>query len=335
MRQIKLSICIATYNRAGLLRETLESILPQLTPDCEVVIADDASPDNTSDVVSGYVQRHPNLRYIRHEKNKGLDHNYDFIVGAAQGQYCWLMTDDDIVLPGAVERVLGLLQRDISLIVVNAERRDPSASKVLLSRIYDIEADRTYAPDEADQLFIDGKALVPICLLVIDRALWLSRNRARYYGSVFIHIGVIFEAPLPHGALLVADSLVGIRDGHTRTFWPRYFELYMINLPTLVWSLPLSDAAKSSVCTASPWKDAKELLLHRALGWYGFAEYRKWIHPRIQSFRERLAVVLIAFMPGRWANAWVISRYEASGSNEGRVWIQLLKQSRFYRSVLE
>ena len=48
---IKLSICIATYNRGAFISETLDCILTQIEPGVEIVVVDGASADNTSDVM--------------------------------------------------------------------------------------------------------------------------------------------------------------------------------------------------------------------------------------------------------------------------------------------
>jgi glycosyltransferase involved in cell wall biosynthesis len=58
-----LSICIATYNRADYIGETLDSIIPQLTDNVELLVVDGASTDNTEDVVRTYTD--PRIRYVR------------------------------------------------------------------------------------------------------------------------------------------------------------------------------------------------------------------------------------------------------------------------------
>jgi len=90
-----LSICIPTYNRSKLLAELLDSIILQNEPGIEVVVSDDASPDDTADVVAFYTGKLPNLKYIRQDKNIGLDRNFRAVVEAASGDYVWLMGDDD------------------------------------------------------------------------------------------------------------------------------------------------------------------------------------------------------------------------------------------------
>src|SRR3990172_8001177 len=101
----KLSVCIATFKRATFIGETLESILGQVEPGVEVVVVDGASPDDTEEVVRRLAVAHSGLRYHREPVNSGVDADYDKAVGYAQGEYCWLMTDDDVLVPGAIARV--------------------------------------------------------------------------------------------------------------------------------------------------------------------------------------------------------------------------------------
>ena len=71
VNDMKLSVCIATMNRADVIGETLESIVSQARDDVEISqILDGASTDNTREVVEGYrKQRFPALRYVRASSN--------------------------------------------------------------------------------------------------------------------------------------------------------------------------------------------------------------------------------------------------------------------------
>lgn len=103
-----LSICILTYNRVGTLREALDSILPQVVdrPEIEVVVSDNASTDNTGEVVRGYCERNPRLRYSRNEVNGGFDGNFVACIEKAAGRYTAFFSDDDIAPPDFVERLM-------------------------------------------------------------------------------------------------------------------------------------------------------------------------------------------------------------------------------------
>lgn len=333
---IKLSICIPTFNRADFIGATLESIVTQATEDCEIIVSDNASTDGTELVVSEYGRRFSRLRYIRQHMNVGLDRNYDRAVEVAQGEYCWLMTDDDFLMPGAVAAVLKALLRDLSLVLVNVEARDFSMSKVLRSRWLDFESDRVYTSDEMDQLVLDtGVTLRYIGCIVIKRAIWLLREKDQYYGSLFIHLGVILQERLPGETLVIAEPCVSYRMGNAHTFSRQEFELYMVELPTLVRSLALSEPAKNVIQCAEPWRSVDELLLFRAMGSYSLADYRRWISPQLRSARETCMPVLIALLPGVLVNAVLVFYYSVTGRLYRGIWdpemlLEELRTSRFY-----
>src|SRR5687767_2741192 len=91
LAMIKLSICIATFNRARFIGDTLDSILVQMEPGIELVVVDGASHDGTQALMAEYVPRHPEIRYFREARNSGVDGDYDKAVAYARGVYCWLM----------------------------------------------------------------------------------------------------------------------------------------------------------------------------------------------------------------------------------------------------
>ena len=124
MKTPLLSICIATYNRAGFIGETLDSIIRQLTDEVEIVVVDGASTDATRTVMERYAADCPGLRYIRLPEKGGIDQDFCKAVEYARGEYCWLFPDDDLFKPGAVQRVLDELRNSYSLVIVNAEVMD-------------------------------------------------------------------------------------------------------------------------------------------------------------------------------------------------------------------
>ena len=104
-----LTIAIPTYNRAGCLRELLSVLTDQLKnePRVELLISDNASPDETPAVVKDFVARGLQLRYIRNAQNVGPDANFLQCFEQARGKYVWLFSDDDLIVPGGVAKILG------------------------------------------------------------------------------------------------------------------------------------------------------------------------------------------------------------------------------------
>ena len=300
---IELSICIATYNRAKFIGQTLESILDQLPVEAELVVVDGASPDNTEEIIRPYLARHTQLRYFRELENSGVDRDYDKAVAYARGTFCWLMTDDDLLCPGAVSRVMQTLTSDLDLLVVNSEVRDAQLDKVLDPNFLKLTSDKTYEPAEASAFFEDAaNALSFIGGTIIRRSLWISRAREPYFGSLFIHMGVIFQAPLAGLAKVVVDPLILIRYGNA--MWTaRGFEIWMFKWPSLIWSFSgISAAARRKVSLEQPWKRIKALVVQRAIGAYGLPEYKQFIKPRATGV-AKITALIMAVTPGRLVNA--------------------------------
>ncbi len=82
-----LSICIPTYNRSGLLKETLDSLVVQPEFACgrvEIVISDNASTDGTQALCEEYLQKYPGLRYFRNAENV-RDRNFPLALSRGTG----------------------------------------------------------------------------------------------------------------------------------------------------------------------------------------------------------------------------------------------------------
>jgi|GEM_PF-493512 len=299
---LKLSICLATFNRANFLAITLDSILSQLNSDCEIVISDNASTDNTEEIVTKYASQCNRLRYMKQETNLGFDRNFDFMVEVARGEYCWLFADDDLMKPGAVLTVLKALRTDYGLVLVNGEVRDANMANIRLDSFFGVDCDRVYASNEMDRLFTDvGACAVCICSIVIKRSFWLGRERQRFYGSWLIHVGVIFQTSVPGNTLVMAEPLVSLRLDNKRTWATERFQIEMINWPSLVWSSPLSAATKRRFSLAEPWRRLRYLLALRAMGVYSLAEYHKSVRPRLRSVRESAIPIMILFLTPKLA----------------------------------
>lgn len=299
--EILLSICIATYNRGAFIGQTLESIISQLSPGVELLVVDGASPDQTASVMAEYVSRFPVIRYFREAENSGVDGDYDKAVGYARGKYCWLMTDDDLLEDGAISSVLADIADQPDLVIVNSVLKTVDLARVLNPAMLSL-GPNLYASDENERFFSEvGTYLSFIGCVVIRRNLWMSRDRRTYYGSLFIHVGVIFQAPI--GAVkVIRHPLIAIRYGNA--MWtPRGFEIWMFKWPSLIWSFnTYADTQKESVCRKEPWRQIKRMLMYRALGGYGRAEYQKFFAHRLRGIKRWLYLA-VSILPAGVLNA--------------------------------
>jgi abequosyltransferase len=302
-QDISLSICIATRNRGQYIGETLVGILGQCGPDVEVVVVDGASTDNTSSVVSGLAAAHPCLRYLPQTTNSGVDGDFDKAVELARGAYCWLMSDDDLIVPGAIARVIEVCSRGPDALIVDAEVRTADLTERLSQSRLGFTGERQYGGKDANRLLAEcGQHLTFIGAVVVRRELWLSRQRKPYYGSEFLHVGVLFQAPLPGGVVVLGEPLVLIRYG-VGNWTSRSFHVWMFKWPALIWSFGwLSAASRAAITRREPWRSVAVLLLYRAKGWYSWQEFIQLVWPQAKPRWHALMPAIIALMPGQLLN---------------------------------
>jgi len=291
-----LSFCIATRNRANVLAETLESIISQATKEVEIVIVDGASTDNTKQVVHQFQQNFTGLCYIRKDNNGGVDRDYSASVEFAKGEYCWFLSDDDLLKDGAIQTVLTHLQKGYDLVVVNAENRIYDLSKVLEKRQLDIKEDRIYKSSDNHAMFVDiGKHISYIPAVVIKRQVWNARNKESYYGTAFVHVGVIFQKVFEGDTLVIAKPLIIARQGNT-SWSDKAFDIWMFKWPELIWSFSnYPDSLKERVFPKEPWRKVRLLLAYRGQGFYSRRSYRQL--PKSTSGVYKIIAGTISVLP--------------------------------------
>lgn len=106
-----LSIAIPTHQHGHTLPDTLDSILSSSrAAEVEVVISNNASTDDTAEVVARYVARHANIRSLHQPVTVTFDENLARAMDACAGAFIWTMSSDDVLAAGALERVITTLE---------------------------------------------------------------------------------------------------------------------------------------------------------------------------------------------------------------------------------
>jgi hypothetical protein len=133
----------------------------------------------------------------------------------------------------------------------------------------------------------------------------MKREREPYFGTFFIHVGVIFQAPLSRVKLL-ADPLVLVRAGNS--MWtPRGFEIWMFLWPNLIWSFDaFSDSAKRRVVAREPWRQWRQLTMFRAIGAFSYEGYLRFFK---RAGRGGVLQYITSIMPAAPANALIAVYY--------------------------
>lgn len=113
----KVTIIMATYNRAHFIVETLQSIQAQTFKDWECLIVDDGGTDNTNQVIAPILEQDNRFRLLKRPDNyiKGLPGCRNYGLDVAKGDYIIFFDDDDIVHPQNLELCVSeLSKKDIS-----------------------------------------------------------------------------------------------------------------------------------------------------------------------------------------------------------------------------
>lgn len=169
------SVVMITYMHEAFIAEAIDGVLMQECDfEVELIIADDCSPDATSQIVENYIGAHPNghwIKYMRHERNIGMMPNFIWALEKAKGKYVVLCDGDDYWL------VKDKLKTQIRFLELN---NDHSA---IASHVLHVDSNKIPLADEwpniLDQTSINFRIIgweypVATCTLVFRNGLRLN-----------------------------------------------------------------------------------------------------------------------------------------------------------------
>ncbi len=160
---ILISFCIPTYNRSGYVGRCIESVLAYPGNDIEVIVLDNQSTDNTLEIIQGY--RDSRLVILQNELNIGARANIRKILNFAKGKYCFYLTDDDMLYPGAVPIIKSFIhehQPDVFSgdFIVYLEK---SGKASISSPVLNTKSPSQMSIEDRANLFIRSHVLTSIC----------------------------------------------------------------------------------------------------------------------------------------------------------------------------
>jgi len=105
-----LHIFLLTYNRETTFRRTLEAIAASPLKDHPLTVMDNCSTDGTPGVCREFSPLLPRMQVLRHARNIGFGANYLRALELSQGEYTWVLCDDDTIFPDRIDALLDLLR---------------------------------------------------------------------------------------------------------------------------------------------------------------------------------------------------------------------------------
>jgi glycosyltransferase involved in cell wall biosynthesis len=192
---IRLSIAIPTFNRSAFLRECLTSIHMSLSAvpaesQCEVVVSDNASTDDTYSVVQEFESTLP-IRYCRQPINVGAHANFRIVASLASGDYIWILGDDDKITQNALGQVLCGLDSGVGAVICNVAVYDRHFSRIIRSPLLDITENIVFN-DPNHMMARMGIHVGYISAVILNRMAFLAVPMADYRrfdrgGSCFMY----------------------------------------------------------------------------------------------------------------------------------------------------
>jgi len=217
----KFSVCIPAYNRARHLCALLDSVFCQDFQDFEVLICEDDSPERAqiAAIVATYSARYPNaIKYFQNDQNLGYDANIRNLVERADGQFCFFMGNDDLMSPGALAHVAGIIERH------------PAAGFVLKSYAWfdstpqQINQEVRYFNEE--RVFGAGNEAVTVCFrrsgvisgYIVDRDSANAAATNRFDGTLYYQLHLTASVLVHRDAVFTPQTLVLCRNGEPPDF---------------------------------------------------------------------------------------------------------------------
>ncbi|GAA5083517.1 glycosyltransferase [Microbacterium yannicii] len=105
------TVVMPCYKYGRFLRSAVRSALDQSRVDVRVLIVDDASPDDSAEVAQRLAAEDPRVRVLVHEVNRGHIQTYNDGFALVDTDYVTLVSADDIVAPGSLDRAISLMER--------------------------------------------------------------------------------------------------------------------------------------------------------------------------------------------------------------------------------
>jgi glycosyltransferase involved in cell wall biosynthesis len=114
------SVVMCTYNGALYVAEQLDSILQQTYTHLEIIIADDASTDDTYQILKQYAEQDPRIILYQREHNTGYNNNFSDACATATGAFIAIADQDDIWELGKIEALVKKIKGDAGVVLVHS-----------------------------------------------------------------------------------------------------------------------------------------------------------------------------------------------------------------------
>ena len=295
-----LTIAIPSHNATHYLHEAIRSIItePEFGRAVNISISDNSISNSSTELIQKYYRNYSAIRHHRSTEYSSLDANVNRSVELASGTYVWIFGDDDLIVPGALSKLVSFLEeKKPELLVVNSQSFHDS--RIIETSRVSPDVKPIYGLDQSNDFLRDlGSYLTYVGGIVVRRDLWLEHYDHTAIGSYFAHIKAVCSIKLECRAHFFAHPSIRMRM-HSQTWTSKTFLIWNCHYPDLIWSLPdYSDSAKQSVIPRCPIHSPRRMLASRAYGSLHLNSWRVVIFPSHSvNFIFKIYTFLLCMFP--------------------------------------
>lgn len=129
---VKVSIVLPAFNGEKYLEQAIDSVLNQSFSNWELILINDCSTDSTKSIMERYAQNDDRIRVINNEKNFKVPKSLNEGFASARGKYFTWTSDDNVLMPNMLEKLVGILDRysDVGCVYSNMIEIDENGETI-------------------------------------------------------------------------------------------------------------------------------------------------------------------------------------------------------------
>lgn len=235
MSQETVSIITAAYRCAGVVGDTIRSVLDQTYPHWEMLIAEDCSPDETRSVIEEWTRRDERIKLIGLERNGGPAAARNAALERASGPWIAFLDSDDLWLPEKLERCLQFARERSAAFVFTGFRRI-AADGGSPGRYIGVPAQMNY------RQLLGNTAIATSTVMIDTRATGPVRMRKTYYDDFDCWLQILKRGIAAHGLdedlmryRVMGQSVSRNKGRSALKVWRAYRDLEQLSIPASLW----------------------------------------------------------------------------------------------------
>lgn len=209
MKEPLVSVCIPNYNYGHFIEMAIKSACEQSYSNIEVVVVDNASTDQSIDIIASLQQKYQ-FRFVRNERNIGMVENFNKCMELSNGEFVLFLSSDDVLKPQFVSRCMELFSTyDVGMVAAHCDGIDDQHNVADKKPFY--ESSGIIKGQEHAKIFLMTGVYFPSQVLIRKKTLQSVGGWNTKY-PIFFDWYLWFCISLKSNIGYIRDSLVSYRE---------------------------------------------------------------------------------------------------------------------------